>query len=256
MVEEAVVSELPSPTPLKIYHRGPKDFSRPLPALFYFALSGKESLSLDPFNQPIISLHRTPIHSFSFTLPFHGEDYSNKEAMHHWAEAFQKGEDFLAPFLENALQNIDHLINQKLINPEKIAVGGLSRGGFIATHLAARDPRINTIIGFSPLTTFGWMQNWREGQKAPLAEKYDLLNHINQLKGKKLSFYIGNRDTRVGTTPCLSFIQALTEKNYEKGLRSPPVECLLFPSIGHKGHGTPPHIFKKGINWLTNSLSL
>jgi len=71
-----------------------------------------------------------------------------------------------------------------------------------------------------------------------------------------LLYLIGNYDTRVGTEKCFQTIQELTEASIEAGIRTPPVELIIGPSIGHKGHGTPPERFKAGIDWLRRQWSL
>ncbi len=47
---------------------------------------------------------------------------------------------------------IRHLIDQHVVDPEKIGAMGLSRGAFIASHIAALVPEIKHILGFAPLT--------------------------------------------------------------------------------------------------------
>jgi esterase FrsA len=39
-----------------------------------------------------------------------------------------------------------------VIQKDKLAVMGLSRGVFIACHVAAAIPAVSTILGFAPLT--------------------------------------------------------------------------------------------------------
>lgn len=153
-----------------------------------------------------------------------------------------------------AQKNIADLIDDGYVDPDRMAVGGLSRGGFIATHLAAREPRIKSILGFAPLTQLGWMHEWRHQKEASLAKSYDLINTIEKLTGKSLRFYIGNRDLRVGTSACYQFIEMLADYSYSNGYRSPPVDLIITPSVRHKGHGALPHIFQEGADWLKSQL--
>lgn len=233
---------LNSPIGLPIYTRGPKLSEGSLPAFFYFALSGNDSLYLNPFNQPIAFLEHFPIRCISFTLPFHGHNYDNNKALELYEHELQLNPNFLDKFFMDCLRNIDYLVQQKIIDEEKIAVGGLSRGGFIATHLAARDPRLKYILGFAPLTRF------------PGSFGLDLHSLVEKLTDKHVRFYIGNRDLRVGTEACFQFISLLTENVFHHGHRSPPIELIISPSIGFKGHGTPPHVFKAGAQWIVEKL--
>jgi len=238
----------------QIYHVGPPLTEGPLPVLFYFALSGEESLSLDPFNQPITHILDTPIRKISFTLPFHGAGYINSQTMHLWAEELKNNPNFLNVFYQQVLDSIEFLIQQEVINPNHMAVAGLSRGGFIATHIAALEPRIRTILGFAPLTAFDLMTDFKDTKIPEHIKKMALVHLVDQLVCKEVRFYIGNHDLRVGTRSCFTFIEALTEACVQKGVRSPPVSLIIYPSIGHKGHGTPPQIFEEGTEWVKSRL--
>jgi hypothetical protein len=250
MSEKPTVETIVSPNDLAIYHCGPDRSQGPLPALFYFALSGPESLSMDPFNLPVVTLHNSSIRCFSFTLPYHQEGDDSTIPMRHWAEQLSLGNNFFEPFLEKAMANISFLIEQNYIDPNKIAVAGLSRGGFVATHLAARDARIKTILGYAPLTQFGLMNEFYEKELPTLPKSLGLNELSEKLTDRTLRFYIGNRDVRVGTRECFEFIQNLTDASFLTGHRSPPIELIISPSIGHRGHGTSPHIFEAGANWI------
>lgn len=235
---------LKPPTGLPIYVRSPELSEGRLPAFFYFALSGEDSLYLDPFNQPVVSLEGMQIRCFSFTLPFHGPGYDNNTALELWTNEFRTHPEFLNEFFENCLKNIDYLIEQGIVDPEKIAVGGLSRGGFVATHLAARDPRLKYVLGFAPMT------------KLPFeaGDQWDLHGLIDKLVNKQVRFYIGNRDLRVGTQACFDFIYQLANTAFLHGHRSPPMELIITPSMGFKGHGTLPPVFKAGADWIIEKL--
>ena len=47
------------PNSISIYHVGPPLELGPLPTFFYFALSGEESLTLNPYNQPVSFLRNS-----------------------------------------------------------------------------------------------------------------------------------------------------------------------------------------------------
>jgi hypothetical protein len=76
----------------------------------------------------------------------------------------------------------------------------------------------------------------------------------DKLSQKILRFYIGNRDIRVGTKECFDLLQRATHTAYETGIRSPPIEMIMTPSIGYKGHGTAPQSFQEGAEWLHQKL--
>lgn len=234
---------------LPIHWIGPDISKGPLPAFFYFALSGHDSLHLDPYNQPVVFLKDSPIRCFSFTIPFHGPGYDNQKAMDLWGQEFLKAPQFLDIFFDQCLRNIDYLIEQNILDIKKIAVGGLSRGGFIATHLAARDPRIKYVVGFAPMTKLRVLEELQDAD-----HKWDLIDQTPQLTHAKIRYYIGNRDLRVGTKDCFDFIEKMTEEMFNNGQRSPPAELIINPSVGYKGHGTLSPVFKEGALWIENQL--
>ena len=71
---------------------GPDLSLGPLPTIFYFALSAKESLHQDPFNQPVAVWQTYPVRIFSITLPEHEGHLDPKPArLAFWNEEIAKG---------------------------------------------------------------------------------------------------------------------------------------------------------------------
>jgi esterase FrsA len=242
------VSTLPNHP--NIYFTGPDISEGPLPALIYLAISAEESLTLDPYNQPVQFLQGKHIRVFSFTLPCHESPLNKMHAIQCWANELKKNENFFYEFIKACSNTIEDLINENIIDPKNLSVAGLSRGAFLATHLAAENKDIKHILGFAPLTSLTFLEEFID---YPDSEEYDLKNLTMQLINKKIRFYIGNHDTRVGTEKVFEFINYLSKAAFEAGIRSPQIELIIHPSVGHKGHGTLPHIFQDGINWLLKS---
>jgi dienelactone hydrolase len=247
---------LTPPSGLKIFLHGPDISQGPLPALFYFALSGKDSLMLPPYNQPAEELAHDSIRIFSFDLPYHGEGHDPKYAIKEWMHAFQNNPQFLNEFISKVYDNLTFLIQEGWVNPDKIAVAGLSRGGLFAVRLAALEPRIKTILGYAPVTSFEHLSEFHTIESIPEAQFIKLETVIDQLIDKRLRFYVGNRDQRVNTDACYHFIRKLTDRTFELGRRIAEVELIISPSVGYKGHGTVPSVFKDGIDWIKRTLLL
>lgn len=225
-----------------------KDKKRP--AFIYFALTGENSLNLDPYNQPVQFLSDYPVNIYSWSLPGHGPDLDEKEAMKLWYEMWKKGEDPLASFLKDSIANLDRLISLDEFDAEKIAVGGLSRGGYASLRLAALDERLKTILGYAPLTSPSRLDEFGGETYAPIE------NEVDKLLRKNIWLSIGNADTRVGTEFAFQFVHKLALKNIEIGVRSPQVELHVKPSIGYRGHGTSPETFMQGVEWLVKQFKL
>jgi esterase FrsA len=219
------------------------------PAVFYFSLSAYDSLSLDPFNTPVRLLSHYDTRIFSFTLPAHGEGLNQNEAMKAWTQVLLQGKDPLASFLEEAAANIRFLIEEGWVDPQNMAVSGLSRGAFAAMKLARLMPELKIILGYAPLVVMSSLDESK-------TTHYTLFDHIDDFMGKKIKYIMGNNDTRVGTDNAYNFLRALIKKGVENGDRSPPFELTLRPSIGYRGHGTSPESFKEGVLWLAKNLNL
>lgn len=230
-------------------YQGPEFDKGPLPALIYFAFSKEESLNQDPYNQPVQYLSSYPIRIFSFTLPFHGSSLKNHETMPQFFKSLQKDPQFFYEFLNACSQKIDQLITEKIIDPRFLSVAGLSRGVFFAAHLASINHHIKNILGFAPLTSVSYLS-----KECGDLSHFDLIHLTHKLIKKRVRFYIGNHDTRVGTTSCFNFIENLAAESYEKGIRSPEVELIISPSVGANGHGTLPPIFQDGANWILSTI--
>ncbi|GIT31209.1 MAG: hypothetical protein Ct9H300mP1_32550 [Planctomycetaceae bacterium] len=71
--------------------------------------------------------------------PCHGRDAKKGEpaALSGWAHRVKNGEDLVGPFTKRCRDVLDWLIARKYTDPDRIAAGGTSRGGFCALHFAA-----------------------------------------------------------------------------------------------------------------------
>jgi hypothetical protein len=237
---------------LSVFYVGPEKDAGPLPALIYFALSGKDSLQTDPYNQVVQFLEGAPLRVFSFSLPLHDE-ISPVEVLAHWSETFRKGKDFLSPFLAKLEKGLLFLIDQGWVLPEKLAVAGLSRGALIAFLIAARLPAIRVIMGFAPLIRLDAAKEFA-GLDPRVLQPFDLYTQVGALYHRRIRLYIGNRDTRVGTEHAFTLIDALAKRAFKHGIRSSPIELIIGPSYGRDGHGTPPDRFRSGAVYLKKVL--
>lgn len=232
----------------EVLYVGPHLDEGPSKALFYFALSGEDSLVRDPFNQPVQFLEGSPIRIFSMTLPAHEDKLPPENAMNVWAERMKEGKQVLPPFIEKAAECVRVL--EETFLGGTCGVAGLSRGAFIASHVAAHCPQVTHILGFAPLTRLTHNKEFI-GEEA---ESLALIRLCPKLFDRKIRFYIGNHDTRVGTHNAFELIEALAQEAHQKRIRSSPIELIIGPSIGYQGHGTSPEVFKAGAEWIKQEL--
>jgi predicted esterase len=232
---------------ITLYHSGPPLDLGPLPSFFYFALSGTDSLMLEPYSQPIEFLHGQMIRVFSMTLPGHENGLPAAKAIQLWAEDYERRLDPLSDFLDAFEKAVNFAIEQKFVDPNKMAIGGLSRGSFIAFHAASRDERFKYLLGFAPLTD---LSKVKEFTTVP----HFLNLNPTKLIHQNMRLYVSNHDTRIDTKACLDFAMSVVNSAVSHNVRSPKVEVILYPPVGHQGHGTPPEIFKAGADWIASCL--
>lgn len=238
------------------YHRGPDLNVGPLPTLVYFSLSGYESLMLDPYCQPVdFWLHQSHRRAISFDLPEHPMGGQHTRGMEKWADKMGMAhQDIISPFVKQIVRALKYLQDKGWIDVNQLVIGGLSRGAFLATHVAAKEPSIRAILGYAPLTTLETIKEFQSYLNRDEIRSLGLSHLVEALIYKKLRFYIGNLDQRVGTQEAFQFIEKLAVTAHQAGIRSPQAELIIYPSVGHKGHGTLPSVFKEGINWLNTIL--
>ncbi|CRX39142.1 alpha/beta fold hydrolase [Estrella lausannensis] len=240
----------PSLSNLEILELSSDAADKSVPVVVYFALSAESSLTLDPFNQPVLELAENKVRCLSFTLPHHLRGDNPQDAMHKWAESLLQNPHFLDNYVQAVIRDLEYLEREGVLNLNKTALMGLSRGGYIALRVAAELSEIGATLAFAPLTGFPQLAEFQERFPSALMQAQSLTNFIPKLAGKTIKILIGNRDTRVGTRASFEFMEALVEECFSKGIRTPPVEMTVTPSIGHKGHGTSPDSFKEGARWL------
>ncbi len=242
---------LPSKTELCFC--GPPLEEGPLPAIIYLAISGIDSLQLDPFNQMVSYLVQTyRIRVFSLDLPAHEPPLDPRNAIEIWSQEFKRGIDPLTPFLQKITKAADELIENGTAS--RIGIAGLSRGGFLAMHAAAKSSHLKNVLAFAPITRLERVKEFSSIPENPQLASLGLPLLYDRLFDKSIRIYIGNRDELVGTSSCFAFVQELTEFAYQKKIRSPQVEMIISPSIGYLGHGTSQTNFEWGAAWIANQL--
>ncbi len=236
-------------TPFPVLYLGPPLEKGPMPSVFYFSVCALETLSLDPFNQPALILASQGFRVFSITLPGHGPGYDKLTAMQYWSEHLSE----LKQFIENLHKLIDHFLEHSLITPKQFAVMGLSRGGFVATHLLTHE-HVPLALGFAPVTDLEALSEFQNLKDNTLFKELSLNLHLEKLYKKKLRYYIGNRDIRVSTQASFNLVTNLANYAYNQRVRSPTIELFITPSTGQFGHGTLPHTFEEGCLWLKKQI--
>ena len=204
--------------------------------------------------QPVAALSGEKLRCFSITLPYHGPEGDSASAIQNWAKELQNGNNLIYDFVCTVKTCIDTLVEEGLVDEEKIAAGGLSRGGFVASQLASLDSRLKNLVLYAPLCDMHYNYDFKEDLDEAILKHLSLKNLSSELYDRSFNILIGNRDVRVGTRCAFDFLEALTETAFQNKIRSPDITMSVPRSIGHKGHGTPPGIFYDGVSWIAERL--
>ncbi len=239
--------------PYPIHFFGPSLDEGPLPTVFYFAISAEESLTLDPFNQPVLPFLNEKARVFSITLPGHEHPHVKEDAMTYWQENLLKGNDLFSPFRNGVKALIYELIEKNIALSEKIGFMGLSRGGFAALHVSKVLEFNVPIVLFAPLLDLEQVQEFESMPKNILLD-HMIGPYVSKYARDTIWMSIGNNDTRVGTKSAIAWFQSVCETALAEGLRTPRIELHISPSIGYKGHGTDQPTFNRGALWLKDLL--
>jgi dienelactone hydrolase len=216
----AKVTIVQTPHGMRVAYRG-KPPAAPAPTLFVFFAAADTSLSLDDLTATARLLEPHGFFIVAVDAPCHGDQIepgdTGANALESWALRFGRGNNFMPGYAARVSKAIDYLIEQGWSDPRRIAVLGESRGGFIAMHVAAADPRVACAVAASPVTDPRALAELKGLEKNAVAEAASLVNLADRLATRPLFLIIGPQDTRVDTSSAVTFamrvISAATEQN-------------------------------------------
>jgi len=229
---------------------------KPAPTLFVFA-TGLEDLERQPVYTEIG--RRLAPHGFlhvALDPPCHGEDIKPGEpsGLVGWRHRLEKGDALVADFTARASAVLDHLIKEGYTDQGKVAACGVSRGGFLAFHLAATDKRIAAAIGFAPVTNLLALSEFKGMEKHEPTRALNLVRVAPKLAGRPIWISIGNHDERVNTDDAIAFtrqvVTATAAKQKDKAI---PVELHVGGSLGHRDL---PGSHERAAAWLLQQVGI
>jgi dienelactone hydrolase len=152
-----------------------------------------------------------------------------------WATHAKNGHDFMGPYVRNCIDVLDHLIAEGITDGRQVAVQGVSRGGFCALHFAAREPRIQAVVGISPVTNPLALKEFN-GVTAAQVAGFSLDDILEKMVGRPVWISIGNADDRVSSEDCIGFTRRLvaTTQRLQPKLNLIPVHLHVGVSAGHR----------------------
>lgn len=231
----------------------PQRPDRPAPTLVVLASSIEETLSSPYFRQSGHILARQGYLCVSVDLPCHGQETRPQESpgLSGWRVRTDRDEDFVADATDRMRKVMDYLIAERLADPERIGVLGTSRGGFMALHFAASDPRVKCVAAFAPVTDLGALSEFRGAEHQPLVRRLAIEKQADALANRAIWLVIGDRDARVGTDLAIQFARLVTAASLAKQL-SPRVDLHVLASP--QGHTTPAGSAEQAAIWIDKQM--
>jgi dienelactone hydrolase len=211
----------------------------PAPTLFVFATGFEDTLTKEEFNQAGHLLAKHGYLGVALDLPCHGQDVKPQESsgLSGWQARLEKGDALVPGFVAQASAVLDYLVKENYTDPQRIAAIGTSRGGFIALHFAAAEPRVRCIAAFAPVTNLLALREFAGMEKHPATRALNLINSADKLAGRPIWICIGNNDERVNTDDVIAVTRKLVTAAVAQ-LKPAPVELHVMPTLGHRIHDT------------------
>jgi dienelactone hydrolase len=239
--EKLNIMQTPSGIHFGVYGAKP---SSPAPTLFVFARNVEDALGSPTYNKVGMILAKHGYISVALDSPYHRGPSSPPSPgdtweLEGWATVIKKGDSIFPEFASKVSQVLDFLIKEGYTDPQKVAVVGTSRGGFLAMHVAAADPRFKCAMAFVPVADLTDLTEFAGMQDNALAKSLALVNVADKLVGRPVWVAIGNNDYRVNTDRAIEFtrkiVAASIAKNHPTDADTIDVELHVMPWPGHGG---------------------
>ncbi len=232
--------------------RGNSPAGRARPVLFVFALGIEETLCSAAYNQVGDLLWERGVTCVSLDLPCHGADRRRQEpdGLDGWRRRLDAGEDIVGSFAARASAVLDRLTAIGEADPDKIAVWGVSRGGFMAYHWAARDKRVRCAAAAAPVTDLLALTEFRDVLNREVVETLALVRFADDLADRAIWICIGNNDRRVDTDSAIGFARSVTAAAVARGFDA-RVDLHVVRGAEHPlGHLVHPGAQQEAARWI------
>lgn len=212
----------------------PPQDDTPAPTLLLLASTGTHTLMTEPYCRVGRLLHAEGWNIVSLDLPCHGADRrtGEPEELAGWAARTAAGEDIVATFQARVNAVVEHLVAKGMADPARIAAAGTSRGGFMALHAAAGNPRIRAVAAFAPVTDLTALREFTGQSSSPLVRRLAVAQATETLADRTVWITIGDADTRVDTGKAVALARMLERAAGACGL-PPQVALHVVPVPGH-----------------------
>jgi dienelactone hydrolase len=226
---------------------------KPAPTLFVLASTIKETLGDAYFRQCGNALSAKGYLLVSVDLPCHGKEQRADEpaGLTGWRHRCEKGDNFVADSNKRLAKVLDHLIAAGHTDAAKVAACGTSRGGYLALHFGAHDPRVKCVAAFAPVTELAALREFRGAEKNALVQSLALNRQAWKLAGRAVWIIIGDQDERVGTDHSVDLARRVTRASLAKNL---PSRVDLHVVAEPRGHTTPAGAPELSASWIRRQI--
>lgn len=227
----------------------------PAPVLINLGNTIEGILGSDYFRQSGNALAELGYLSVSIDIPGHGKQHWEGEPnnLSVWRHRLARGENFVEENNRRLSEVVDHLIETGLADPDRIAICGTSRGGFLALHFAAYDRRIKAVAAYAPVTDLMVLREFEGAENMPLVAKLSVVRLAERLASQAVWIIIGDRDERVGTDESIAVARAITAAVLRRG---EPGEVELHVLPEPKGHTTPQGAAEMAAVWIERQIGI
>jgi esterase FrsA len=228
--------------------------SSPCPTLLMLGHSIENMLGNKDFNPPALILQRQGFIAVSVDAPGHGQDLREGEADDNlklsWRPRLLRGERMIDKFAKKVSLLLNYLIRNRYTDPRRIAALGISRGGFLALHLAAREKRVGCVAAVAPVVDLLAVREFGGLDRHPVFKALHLVNYTRKLANLPIWICIGNNDDRVDTDRAFQFVRKLVIDSAD-GKKPVDVQIHVMPTLGHAAHATA---YPEAAAWILGKL--
>ncbi len=211
----------------------------PAPTLIVIASTIQDSLSSDDYNKAGNILAKHGWISIALDTPCHGADHreGEPEGLNGWRSRLEQGDNFVAVFNKQVAEVLDYLVHERYTDPQRIAVAGTSRGGFMGLNLMAAEPRVKCAAAFAPVAELPVLTEFKGLENHAPTQSIALPSIAEKLAGRPVWICIGNNDQRVGTDSVIAFTRKVVAASFAQK-KPAPIEIHVMQTEGHAIHKT------------------
>ncbi len=231
------------------YAMYPAQFGGPAPTMVLLGASAHTNLTHPDFSRQGLLMHAKGWNVVALDAPCHGDDLRPGEAQEilGWAARFQKDEDAVADFVRRTNDVIDQLVKDGAAKPGSVAMMGISRGGFLAFHVAAGNARIGAVCALAPVMDWGVVREFAQMRDNKLVRSTALINWADKITCPVWTI-IGSDDDRVDTAKTVEVMQRLLANNKTRNAGL----AIDLHVTSTPGHSSQAWWHDEGAHWLLN----